>query len=125
MKSTMKSMLQRPVLVGLVILGLCYAIRYAVIEPEAVRTLCLSTPQAWQCMVKMTFVHLFQFNRLGWCPLALGIAALITNRRPLAWAAWIVGLMGVVFYCYDMATVGALLGLVVLSQANPTRYQRG
>ncbi len=114
----------RPICVALALLALAYTVRYKIIEPETVRALCEANPGAWQCQLKMGLVHLFQFNRLGWAALILGVAAFASSQRSLAWAGWVCGLLATVFYCYDMGAAGALLSLIALSR-QPKMMQTG
>ena len=104
-----------PAAVGIAVLALAYWIRYGIIEPEVVRILCISEPQAWQCAIKKIVIPLFQSNRLGWAALILGVFSFVTHKRILAWGAWISGILGLVWYCVDFSTVGALLGLIMLA----------
>jgi len=109
------------VLVSSVMIGLVLWLRYGVLEAGVLRSDCGTTfADGLQgvCLAKWLLVQSFMQQRLGWLSLALGLAAFVLRRRPLAWGGWISGLAGLVLYSFDYAAVGALLSLLVLARGS-------
>lgn len=106
--------------VSSVVVGGVLWLRYGVLEAGVLPGDCAATfADGLQglCLAKWLLVQTFMQQRLGWLSLALGLAAFVLRRSPLAWGGWISGLAGLVLYSFDYAAVGALLSLLVLARA--------
>ena len=62
----------------------------------------------------MLAIQTFVNGGLGWIAIVGGGLAVCFGSRSMAWIAWLVGCLGLVWYCYELAAVGALAGLTVL-----------
>ena len=111
------------VLSGLLVLGLAYAVRHGMLENGVLPRDC-SVPEAQGalCVFKMALVQSFLHQRLGWFSLTCAALAFVLGCRRLAWAGWLSGLAGLVFYSYDPAAVGSLMSLFVL--ARPRKHKK-
>lgn len=109
---------------ALIILGTAMSIRYGMLENGLLPRDCTAagTP-AGPCAFKWALVQSFLHQRVGWASLLFGALAFGFACRKLAWAGWVAGLLGLVFYSFDPAAVGALLSLLVLSRPRGERGQ--
>lgn len=106
-------------LAGAAVLALALALRYGVIEAGVLPADCApGVPEALQgwCAARWVVVVAFMQQRFAWLCLALGLAAFVSRRRPLAWGGWLCGVAGLVLYNFDFAAVGALLSLLVIAR---------
>ncbi len=107
-----------------VVAALSFAARAFIIEPRdaahlcaAADTLCVDRSVPWWCGLRGLLVtYVFPWSGFGWVSLGLGILGLILGRRVPAAGALLVGLPGLVLYDADMAAVGVVLGLWVVSR---------
>lgn len=104
-------------LVSAGVLALAMGYRYGLLESGRLPLDCgghLAEGIDGWCGVKWLTVQSFVHQRIGWLSLLLGIAATLVRRRLVAWAGWSTGLVGLVWYSYEPAAVGALLSLLVI-----------
>lgn len=116
------------VCISLVVLAAAMGVRYGLVESGAFPTDCgdsLAEAGTALCAAKWVIIQSFLHQRLGWFSLAFGVAAFLTRRRPLAWAGWLSGLVGLILYSFDYSAVGALLSLLVLARtATQVRHSK-
>ncbi|ENO87484.1 hypothetical protein C666_10835 [Thauera linaloolentis 47Lol = DSM 12138] len=109
---------------ALLVLGGAYAVRYGLLENGVLPRDCsLPEAQGGLCVFKTVLVQSFVHQRMGWFSLACGVLAFVLGGRRFAWAGWLSGLAGLVFYSYDPAAVGALLSLLVLARPRQGREE--
>lgn len=112
--------ISRLVWVSSIVLAAVLLLRYAVLEAGVFPAECApyfgDGLEGW-CLAKWLLVQAFIHQRVGWVSLALGVAAFVSRRRPLAWGGWLSGLAGLVLYGFDYAAVGAMLSLLVLARS--------
>ena len=107
---------------AIVVLGAAFAVRHGLLESGVLPRDCsLAEAHRGLCVFKTVLVESFLQQRVGWFSLACGLCAFALGCRRLAWAGWLSGLAGLVFYSYDPAAVGGLLSLFVL--ARPRKQQ--
>jgi hypothetical protein len=111
--------LWRGLLVLAVVLVGTYVVRYRIIEPLPVATLCeRADAMLPQCLLRKTFVFLFAQNVAGMAAIVFGVWCTITRSRWLAFAALCFGAIGFVLYRFDSAVIGVMLaGLVIAREA--------
>ncbi len=120
-----------PVILAVTVAALAaYARRYF-IEPEAIAFACEANPSQGWCAARSLLIQTFAQGGLGWASLAAavlatGALAAAVPAAPLAsvsgsllavlaaYAAWLLGVAGLILYCYEFAAVGALTGALVL-----------
>lgn len=122
--------LWRGLLVVALVIGVTFVVRYRIIEPLPVATLCERSDEAMlpQCLVRKAFVFLFAQNVAGMAAIVLGVWCTITRSRLLAFAALSFGAIGLVLYRFDSAVIGVLLaGLTLAREAagRPEDAERG
>lgn len=102
---------------ALLVLGFALGVRHGLLENGVLPRDCsLVEAQGALCTFKTALVQSFLHQRIGWLSLACGALAFALGCRRFAWAGWLSGLVGLVFYSYDPAAVGALLSLLVLAR---------
>jgi hypothetical protein len=107
-----------------------FAIRYGLIEPEALGHACQAPRAPWWCLPRSAVVQAFHARALGLSSLVLGIAAhvpwsrfgggarlgrlwaFLDRPRALAALALVFGALGLVLYNAALGAVGFVLGLV-------------
>ena len=93
---------------AIVVLGAAFAVRHGLLESGVLPRDCsLAEAHRGLCVFKTVLVESFLQQRVGWFSLACGLCAFALGCRRLAWAGWLSGLAGLVFYSYDPAAVGA------------------
>ena len=108
---------------AIVVLGAAFAVRHGLLESGVLPRDCsLAEAHRGLCVFKTVLVESFLQQRVGWFSLACGLCAFALGCRRLAWAGWLSGLAGLMFYSYDPAAVGGLLSLFVL--ARPRKQHR-
>jgi hypothetical protein len=110
-------------------LAAAVALRYGLIEPEALGLVCRAVQAPWWCLPRETIILAFHSDALGLVSLACGVAAHVPWRsfggagpqrlwadldRPRLHAglALGVGAAGLVLYNASLAAVGFTLGLI-------------
>lgn len=100
---------------GLLCLALM-ALRYGVIENGLLPRDCGlgGRDSALPCGLTWLLTQSFRAQGLGIFALLFGILGFIGGIRLCGWIGWFAGVAGLVLYCPDYASVGALLGLFAL-----------
>ena len=87
------------------------ALRYGLIEYEAIRDFCAAASASWPCEARgVMIVALMNTPALGLAALALGLLALFGNCRVLTVAAVVTGALGLILYNAGLGACGLLLG---------------
>ncbi len=103
-----------PVLLAITVAALAsYARRYY-IEPESIAFACEANPSQGWCAARNLLIQSFAQGGLGWASLASAALAVMSGALLAAYAAWVLGVAGLILYCYEFAAVGALTGALVL-----------
>lgn len=116
--SRMQTQVLQLLLSGLAALGVALWVRYALVEQEGMAVLCAQAADAG-CMVRETAIAIFTQQRLGYFGLAAAVLSQIPRLRRLAWAGWVVGIAGLVLYCYEPSAPAVILALLVLARPAP------
>ena len=106
--------LVRPMLLCVLTLGAGFYLRMHYIEPSHIAFACQPEPWSGWCALRSLLIQTFAHQGLGWAALAAGILAWVTRASSPAYLALFFGLAGLVFYCYELAVVGVMSGLLVL-----------
>jgi len=98
--------------------GIGYFLRYSWVEPEALGNMCKSAEAAWWCPARTALIVTTEWNGLGYA--ATLLAVLSVFRRPrgavmLAFAAVIIGGMGLVLYNATETGPGLIVALLRLA----------
>lgn len=110
-------------------LAAALAVRYGLIEPEALGLACRAAPAPWWCLPRGAIILAFHSGALGLVSLACGVAAHVPWRslggtglgslwadldRPRLHAGLALGLgaAGLVLYNASLAAIGFTLGLI-------------
>lgn len=104
----------RPLLLTVVVLAASLYVRLKFIEPSHIAFACQPDPWSGWCAARSLLIQTFAHNGLGWAALVLAALAWFTRAPVPAYLALLVGLVGLVFYCYEFAVVGVVAGLLVL-----------
>ncbi len=104
----------KPVLLAVLVAALSAYARRFYIEPESIAFACEAKPWEGWCAARSLLIQTFAQGGLGWAALAAAVLALATGALLPAYAAWLIGTAGLIFYCYEFAAVGALAGALVL-----------
>jgi hypothetical protein len=107
----------------LVALGLSMWVRSALIEQNELGFFCDGGGQTLPCKIRWLAVSSFNHLGLGYFTLFLGVLAAITRSGFIGLAAGVVGVAGLVLYCWDYAAVGFLLGVLTLARAQFDDYR--
>lgn len=109
--------------IGMVALGVAAAFavalaaRFLLIEPRNSQLVCsLADAPGW-CPLRWALVPFYTFGGFGILSLAAGLYALWRGHAKAATAALMLGAAGLVLYNVELASAGAILGLVVLTRA--------
>ena len=90
------------------------AIRLLLIEPDEVAQLCERSAAHWQCQLRDLVIQGFARHLYGPISIVAVLAAGLSGKRAFAVLAMIFGMAGAVFYDFDLAAVGLLLGALLL-----------
>lgn len=99
-----------------------YAVRYRLVEPEAMGAAC-ERGDPWWCGPRTGFIMFTEWNGFGWVALALvalAVAAAVAGRpaamRILALASLAVGGFGLILYNATMAAAAVVVALLCLAR---------
>jgi hypothetical protein len=98
------------------VLAAALAARYGIIQPRDAAHLCAVGDGPWWCGPRAVLVVLFPWSPFGWVSFGAGGLAILSGWRPAAVAALLVGAAGLVFYDAEPASVGVVLGLIVVTR---------
>jgi hypothetical protein len=105
-------------LIGALSAAAMLAIRYLVIEPDAVAQACLAYSVGLQCKLRDAAIYGFSRQLYGPISLAAAVLGAIGALRPFAILAMMTGMAGVVLYDFDLSAVGLLLGALLYLRLN-------
>ena len=88
-------------------------LRLTVVEPEGIAAACAAGQQGWRCMLRAWMVAGFVRNGFGTAALIAGVLATVGRQRWMALIAVGAGVLGAVFYTYELSGVGLVLGGLV------------
>lgn len=117
--------LWRGLLVVAAVLAGTFVVRYQLIEPNAVATLCEREGAPAWCWIRRFFVFLFvqavPTQTTVTAPVAMGaivfgVWSTITRSRVMAFTALCFGAVGMVLYRFDSVIVGVLLAALVIGR---------
>jgi hypothetical protein len=105
------------------LLGLALWARAALVEPAEFGFFCDGGGQAFACHVRWLIVQSFNSLGLGYFALFLGLLSVLTRSDWVGLSAALVGVAGLVLYCWDYSAVGFLLGVLTLARAQFDDYR--
>ncbi len=91
-------------------------VRSALIEQNELGFFCDGGGHTLPCQIRWLAVLSFNHLGLGYFSLFLGLLAVVTRSGWVGFAAGLVGMVGLVLYCWDYAAVGFLLGVLTLAR---------
>jgi hypothetical protein len=100
-------------------------LRYQLVQPAAIAHLCDAGNGPWWCAVRSLVIATFATYGLGYASLIAAAVAVWRRSAPVATAAAVFGMAGLVLYCYDAGAVGLLIGVLVLARAAAGQENRG
>ncbi len=112
-----------PWLLILATLGLSGWLRSQLIEQNELAFFCADGGQTLECKVRWLVEKSFNHLGLGYFALFLGLLSAITRSGLIGLLAGIVGMAGLMLYCWDYAAVGFLLGVLTLARAQFDDYR--
>jgi len=74
-------------------------------------------------VAREALVRSFVGGHLGWLAMAAAAIGLVAHWRLAAWSAWVLGIAGMVLYNVELASVAALLALLLLARRPSARRQ--
>jgi len=89
------------------------AVRFYLVEPEAVAAACTANNEGWRCALREFAVAGFLSNAFGMTALIAGAVATLIRWRVVALLAMLSGIAGAVLYTFELSGVGLLLGALV------------
>jgi hypothetical protein len=107
--------------IAAVLAAVMQTIRLLLIEPDAIALLCESGAAHWQCQLRDVVIQGFARHLYGPISIVAVLIAGFSGKRVFAVLAMIFGMAGAVFYDFDLAAVGLLLGaLLLVRNSNPS-----
>ncbi|MCX7892499.1 MAG: hypothetical protein N2544_09085 [Burkholderiales bacterium] len=103
------------VVAPLVVLGLAFALRRWVVEPEALGFACRAGGP-WWCPFRGALVATFSHGALGFASLAAGLLSFATRRAWVPALAAALGFAALVLYNYELGAVGLVLAALRLAR---------
>ncbi len=107
-------------------LFLALVARLGLVENESLLAAC-GGPAGAACGTAMVardaLVQSFVGGQLGWLAMAAAAIGLVAHWRLAAWSAWVLGIAGMVLYNVELASVAALLALLLLARRPSARRQ--
>lgn len=112
-----------PWLLILAVMMLSLGFRAQVVEQNELGFFCDGGGQTLVCKIRWLVVQSFNHFGLGYFGLFLGLLAVVTRSGFVGLWAGCVGVAGLVFYNWDYAAVGCLLGVLTLARAQFDDYR--
>ena len=112
-----------PWLLILASLALSIWIRNQLIEQKELAFFCAGGGHTIECKVRWMIEKSFKHLGLGYFALFLGTLSTITRSGFVGLLACMVGMAGLILYCWDYAAVGFLLGALTLTRAQFDDYR--
>lgn len=106
--------LLKPVLLAVAVAVVAAGARRYFVEPESIAFACEPNPWQGWCAARSLLIQTFAQGGLGWASLGAAALALASGALLPAYAALLIGMAGLIFYCYEFAAVGALAAALVL-----------
>jgi hypothetical protein len=100
--------------------ALMLAVRFYIVEPEAVAQACATKSEGWRCMLREWAVFGFLRNLFGATAIVAGVLATVSRWRWLALPAILSGIAGAVLYTFELSGAGLLLGALVWVHRAPS-----
>jgi hypothetical protein len=97
------------------------AVRFYLIEPQAVALACAADNVGWRCIVREFAVTGFISNAFGLTALIAGVIVTVVRWRALALVAIVSGIAGAVLYTFEFSGAGLLLGALVWVHRAPNQ----
>ncbi len=107
----------------LAVLALSLWVRSNLIEINELSFFCDGGGQTLQCKIRSLIVLSFNHLGLGYLALFLGTLAAVTRSGFVGLLASMVGMAGLILYCWDFAAVGFLLGVLTLARSQLGEYR--
>lgn len=92
------------------------AARFFVIEPRGAELVCSGLDAPGWCPIRKALVPVFTFQIFGLVSLLAGTFAVLRRNPGSGVAALLCGAAGMVLYNVEMASVGAILGLIAVTR---------
>lgn len=105
--------------------ALAAALRFFVIEPEALAHLCGAAGAPWWCVPRAAAIAAFSTGALALAAVGAGVAAIVTRRPGAGLFAACLGAAGLVLYAVEAGAVAFLAGLLALARPRAVRPDRG
>ena len=112
-----------PWLLILAALGLSWWARSQLMEQSELGFFCAGGGQTLACKARWLVEKSFSHLGLGYFALFLGLLSAITRSGLVGMLAGMVGMAGLMLYCWDFAAVGFLLGVLTLARTQFDDYQ--
>jgi len=118
-----------PWLLILAAFGVSWWVRSQLMEQSELGFFCAGGGQTLLCKVRWLVEKSFSHGGLGYFALFLGLLSAVTRSGLVGLLAGMVGMAGLMLYCWDYAAVGFLLGVLTLARAQfddyRTQYRNG
>lgn len=105
----------------LIALGCALYVRYGLVQSSAIGIACDTGPRTMLCVVRSSFIQLFDYSVFGCVALAVAVVHLMRPAVPLLAVGLIVSAFGLVLYKYNVLLSGVAVGLMLLAFARPVR----
>jgi len=102
-------------------LGCALYVRYGLVQSSVIGIACDTGPRTALCLLRSSFIHLFDYTVFGCVALAVAIVHLTRPAVPLLAIGLIVSAFGLVLYKYNVLLSGIAIGLMMLAFARPAR----
>jgi hypothetical protein len=112
-----------PCLLILTMISVSLWFRATVIEHNELGFFCDGGGQTLVCKIRWLVIQSFNHFGLGYFGLFLGVVAVVTRSAFISMSAACVGVAGLVFYNWEFASVGCLLGVLTLARVQFDDYR--
>lgn len=99
-----------------VVFAVALAARFFVVEPRAAQLVCSGLDGPAWCPIRKVLVPVYTFQVFGIVSMLAGGFAALRSRTAWGVAALLVGAAGMVLYNVEMASIGAILGLITITR---------
>lgn len=96
--------------------ALACALRFGVVEPEALAHVCGAPGAPWWCALRAGVIAAFASGALALACGVAAVAATLVRSRRWALAAACLGVAGLILFSYESGALGLLAGLLVLAR---------
>ena len=91
-------------------------VRFRVIEPADMAHRCEPLQAPWWCTLRLGIVMTFASFGLGYACILAVIAALLIRLEWVAWAAAVLGVLALSWYCQEPGALSLLVGVLLLAR---------